>query len=233
MKTAAEIPADAISILWQTLSRLPSPPGLNMVPKLELWLANLTPLLALSDTCAAWLDNDEQAEVARLHQPADQTRMLLRRGLRRLLLGRHLQYPPERLRFERGPWNKPIIREPVGNLHFSTASSTDWFLLGLAHNMELGVDMENVSHFQWSLDLVDLTCSARERQQLTTLPEEQRRRTFLRLWTAKEAVLKLRGTGFHETANVLTLLENLHPGERVIELSAGPDVVIHVATCCP
>lgn len=217
----------------QAITPLSLPPLLGTVPMLEVWLANLALLHPIAHVFATWLDDDDRNDIARLRQPADQNRMLVRRGLRRWLLARHLLCAPEQLHFARGPWNKPLLREPAGVLHFNTAGSADWFLLGLASDTELGVDIESVSRFEWSPDVAEVVCSTRERQQLAALPEAERRQAFLRLWTAKEAVLKLRGTGFHEPADVRTLLENLHADESVVELSADPDVVIHLATRYP
>jgi len=120
------------------LTPLSIPAALTTVPGLEICLTNLAPLLPMAATFAAWLDSDERAQVARLRPPEDQTRMILRHGLRRLLLARRLSCQPDHLRFACGPWQKPVVREPArGGLHFNTANSGDWFLMAMANNVEL------------------------------------------------------------------------------------------------
>ena len=176
-KTPDEQPPD-LSAIWQALTPLSIPPSLGMVPGLEIWLANLVPLKPLVHLIAAWLDADDRADVARLRQPDDQIRMLVRRGLRRLLLARRLQCTPEQLRFARGPWSKPMLCEPAGTLHFNTASTADWFLCGMARDTELGVDIESLTRFTWSADVAAVVCSTQERQQLAGLRKRNGRRPF-------------------------------------------------------
>ena len=221
-------PSEGISGLdqvWQACWQLPMP------APCEVWLSRLSPMTTLASKFEAFLDVTEIAELARLRQPADRIRMVLRRGLRRLLLARKLQCAPEHLRFAHHPGGKPILCEPSHRtLHFNTASAGDWFLLGMSPEQELGVDMEVASRLILTPELIDLSCSLSERQQLTSLSDADRAMAFLRLWTAKEAVLKLRGTGFHNAVDVRKVLETLSADECVTELPSVPEVMIHIAT---
>ena len=214
---------DCIEV-WQTCRQLP------LQSPCELWLARFSPVASLAKIFVAFLDTTEHEELARLRQPADRDRMLLRRGLRRLLLARRLQCAPDQLRFARNPGGKPVLGEPAGTLHFSTASAGDWFLIGMSPAQELGVDVESPARLLLTPGLITIACSAAERSQLAALQEPARAAAFLRLWTAKEAVLKLRGTGFHHAADVRTLLENLREGECVAEVTSSPETIIHIAT---
>ena len=213
-----------------SVRRIPLRPPLDAAPALEVWLARLTPAVAPNIPVTTLLDVTELEEIDRLRQPVERERMRCRRELRRLLLARHLHCAPGRLRFARNPGGKPVLCEPAGVLHFSTASAGDWFLLGLSSAQELGVDVESPARLNLSAGLIDLVCSANERAQLALLPEPDRSLAFLRLWTAKEAVLKLRGTGFQESTDVRTLLENLHADECVVDLTPTAEAIVHVAT---
>ena len=99
----------------------------------------------------------------------------------------------------------------------------------MARGAEVGVDVECVAAFQFTAGLAADYCSRREQDRLATLPETARAAEFLRLWTAKEAVLKLRGTGLGQDAQPASLLEQLRPQERVVELPAGPDLIASLA----
>ena len=79
------------------------------------------------------------------------------------------------------------------SVHFSLSHSGEWCLCGL-DDSPIGVDVQQRRH----LDVVSLAqhyFSPEESAMIITLPESQRADTFFRLWTAKESVLKLEGTG--------------------------------------
>jgi 4'-phosphopantetheinyl transferase len=213
------------SRVWQTLTALPPPAAVADVPALQIWCVDLAALVPEEDQLALLLDETEHAEVLRLRQPRDRQRLRLRRGLRRMVLGRHLDRPPALLRFERGPQGQPLL----AGLAFSSSCSGDWLLLALTRGAAVGVDVECVAGFRFTPALAGTCCSRAEQQRLQALPEPLRAAEFLRNWTAKEALLKLRGTGFREEVDLPGLLEALRPHERVIALPAGPALVASLA----
>ena len=212
-------------MVWKTLVAVPPPAAVAEVPGLHLWCADLAALAPEEARLAALLDETERAEIWRLRQPRDRHRLLLRRGLRRVVLGRYLELPPALLRFERGPQGQPRL----SGLAFSSSCSGDWLLLAMTHGTEIGVDVEDATRFQLTPALVATCCNQAEQSRIAALPAAAQALEFLRLWTAKEAVLKLRGTGFDEDVNLPGLLENLRSGERVVELPAGPHLIASLA----
>ena len=195
------------------------------MPALQIWRADLTALAPEEDQLALLLDETEQAEVLRLRQPKDRQRLRLRRGLRRIVLGRYLELPPALLRFERGPQGQPLL----SGLAFSSSCSGEWLLLAMTRGVAVGVDAEGLAGFRFTPALAGTCCSRAEQLRIQNLPEPLRAVEFLRNWTAKEALLKLRGTGFREEVDLPGLLEALRPHERVVELPAGPALVASLA----
>jgi len=213
------------SKVWQTLVALPPPTAVADVPALQLWCADLAALAPEEDRLALLLDETEHAEIQRLRQPKDRQRLRLRRGLRRIVLGRYLDLPPALLRFERGLHGQPRLT----GLAFSSSCSGDWLLLAVTRGAAVGVDVEGTDHFSFTPALTGTCCSRAEQARLRALPEPLCAAEFLRIWTAKEALLKVRGTGFHEGVDLPGLLEALRPHERVVALAAGPALVASLA----
>jgi len=216
---------DDAGLVWKTLTALPPPAAVAELHTLQIWCADLAALAPEEARLARLLDESEHAEILRLRQPKDRQRLCLRRGLRRIVLGRYLDLPPALLRFERGPHGRPLL----SGLAFSSSCSGDRLLLTMTHGTEVGVDVEVVSGFVLTPDMVTTCCNRAEQAQLAALPAPARAQGFLRLWTAKEALLKLRGTGFSEAVDLPDLLGSLRAGERVVDLPAGPHLVASLA----
>lgn len=219
-KTAAPV-----SKAWQALVPIAPPAALAAVPGLHIWYADLAALAAEASHFESLLDADEREEIRRLRHERDRLNMVVRRGVRRVVLGRELDCAPERLYFERASQGKPS----VPGIFFSASSSQSALLLAVARDAELGVDIEDTSAFKFSSALADLCCNRAECDRLAALPVAERATSFLRLWTAKEAVLKLRGAGFRELVDLPRLLETLPPGERVAALDLAPPLIASLA----
>ena len=211
------------SKIWKALTAIPAPAA--EVQSLHIWCADLVMLVPEESALAELLDENEYAEIRRLRQPQDRQWMLLRRGLRRVVLGRYLNISPALLHFERGREGKPCL----SGVAFNSSSSKNWMLLAMTRNVEVGVDVEDTTGFQFTPALAATCCNHVELGRITALPVAARAAEFLRVWTAKEAVLKLRGTGFRGVAELPSLLENSHAGERVVELQAGPNLIASLA----
>lgn len=111
----------------------------------------------------------------------------------RLLLGRTLDVPAEQLRFRQNSWGKPGLTE--GDLRFNLSHSGPWALVALARGIEVGVDVEAVSHPP-PLEVADIAYSAAERAALAGLSGPALAAAFYAIWTRKEALSKGIGRGF-------------------------------------
>jgi 4'-phosphopantetheinyl transferase len=109
------------------------------------------------------------------------------------LLAAYLDRPVETVRIERGEYGKP--RLTGGELEFNLAHTGAALLLGISHDVVLGVDLENAKRRTRSIELAGRFFTPAETAALESLPDELRQATFLRLWCAKEAALKALGRG--------------------------------------
>jgi 4'-phosphopantetheinyl transferase len=98
----------------------------------------------------------------------------------------------------RGEHGKPHFPGAFGSLGFNWSHSGERALFAIGRGQEgfqVGVDIERVRPRPRALELATRFFAPDETAGLVSLPEALRLRAFLRLWTAKEAVLKANGGG--------------------------------------
>jgi len=102
------------------------------------------------------------------------------------------------------PGGKPILRN-IPDLHFSLTHTGTEVALAFSRS-PVGFDMEKSDRRTDFLSVAKRFFTATELAEIETLGPESERR-FLELWTAKEAILKLEGTGISgglERARILS-----------------------------
>jgi 4'-phosphopantetheinyl transferase len=102
------------------------------------------------------------------------------------------------------PLAVPLIRDALGRPRLSAGYrryDVNWshsghgLLVGLGDGVRIGVDVERVRPRPRALALAERFFAADEARWLAGLPQADCESTFLRLWCAKEAVLKAHGRG--------------------------------------
>lgn len=99
---------------------------------------------------------------------------------------------------ERGEHGKPYLRAPFDTIGFNWSHSGDIALLAVgrgAPGFELGIDVETVRPRPRALELSRRFFAPDETDALAARDGDERLAGFIRLWTAKEAVLKAHGGG--------------------------------------
>jgi 4'-phosphopantetheinyl transferase len=126
------------------------------------------------------------------------------RGLLRKILGSYLGIPAEGLHFSVGTHGKPFlsaITDTNRQLHFNLSHSGGIFLLAIATDCAVGIDVEQLRMETPILDMARLAFSPCEQKELQGLPHHLQRSAFFRGWTRKEAYLKACGMGFDLPSN--------------------------------
>ena len=138
----------------------------------------------------ALLDPEERAQHRRF-ATADLARAFaMRRAARRVILARTLGCAPPQVTIETGPQGKPSCT----GLAFSAAHSAGRAVVAVAHAGPLGVDIERLRPLDLDL-MARRVLSIGEQALIEPLDADRRGAALIRLWTAKEAVLKAEGTG--------------------------------------
>jgi 4'-phosphopantetheinyl transferase len=93
---------------------------------------------------------------------------------------------------------KPELADPALALWFNCSHCPGLLLIATSRLGPVGADLETVERCRSAHDDAAREFSAAEQAWLAAVPNDDRPLAFARLWTAKEAVLKARGTGIVE-----------------------------------
>lgn len=181
---------------------------------------------SLATEIARYTSPEESIKAARLLDPHKRNNSLTGRGLLREILGNYLGLQPTELHFSEGEHGKPYlsgIPTNTSRLHFNLSHSGPLFLLAIAANREVGVDIEQLTDYTPFPDMARLAFSLREQKELFILPDYLQRSAFYRCWTRKEAYLKACGMGFALPSNSFDV--SLLPENQVSLIS--PDGLSH------
>ena len=130
------------------------------------------------------LSADERARAAaRFRFARDRERFIAARGLLREILALYLSTTAWQLSFGYNAHGKPFLAGHSA-LRFNVSHSLDAVLVAVAHEREVGVDVERVRNGVAVEEIAETVFSARERYALSCLGGEAKRMAFLRFWTA-------------------------------------------------
>ncbi|WP_322044776.1 4'-phosphopantetheinyl transferase family protein [Paraburkholderia sp. J67] len=166
----------------------------------ELWRVDCAPALAqgLDRDALRDLDETERERAQRFLREEDRVRFVLARATLRQLLAERLGTPAHALRFGASGHGRPELQGQAGAPAFNVSHSGPHALVALSCEREVGVDVELLTQgLEWRA-LGRVACTAAERDTLECVLPAQRARAFMRIWTAKEALLKAVGVGIAE-----------------------------------
>lgn len=139
------------------------------------------------------------------------------------LLAHWLEQAPDALPLTRDAHGRPRLRAPFHDHDTSWSHSGERLLLALGRNVTLGVDLERLRPRPRALELADRFFAPAEARRLHALAPDLREAAFLRLWCAKEAVLKAHGRGLSFGLHRLEFApEDDHAGAPLRLLACDP-----------
>jgi 4'-phosphopantetheinyl transferase len=170
------------------------PPERAALPEGEVhvWQA---PMVGPED--AGMLPPDELARAERLRFPEARRRFVRSRALLRSILGAYAEVAPRELCFGTSGQGKPFLAGPSGvaPLRFNLSRTDAQWLLAVARDREVGVDVERLDR-EVDIDrLAGRLFSRRECRALASLAADRRRAAFFRAWACREATVKAMGEG--------------------------------------
>ncbi len=142
-----------------------------------------------------WLSASERARAGRFKFQIHRDRFTRGRGFLRQTLAACLGQPdPGALAFALGPQGKPALEGE--RIWFNLSHCEDRAVMVISGDGPLGVDIERHDRSTDILALAPSVFTQAECDRLESQPDDAaRRRFFFRLWTAKEARMKLTGEG--------------------------------------
>jgi 4'-phosphopantetheinyl transferase len=196
------------------------------------------PALVSYDTAAACVTGDELSRAARFRFRKDALHWAACRAGLRKILGRILQLPPSEVPLVLSEFGKPGLAPPFDWIHFNLSHCTSLAVVAVGIDGPIGIDLEQLNRAQDLLECESTFCHPVE---VRDLPIKIPRRAceLLRIWTAKEAVLKALGTGLShppedtriifEKASIRAVSDSLLPGLEIQRLHAldFPELAAH------
>lgn len=152
---------------------------------------------ALLDGGRGILSVEELMRLDAFVSDADRQEYLLAHVLLRRVLARETDLPPEALLFQAGPHGKPELGNVLPCVPRFSLTHTRGLVACAVSSVPVGIDAEPAAR------AVDPKLACRffappEIAWLDHLPDPDRQRGFLRLWTLKEAYVKGIGLGLHQ-----------------------------------
>ncbi len=143
------------------------------------------------------LDSDERARADRFYFERDRIIYTAAHWLLRGALTEAGGLPAEAWRFVAEPFGKPRIDPALGRdgLGFNLSHTKGLVACAVTRGAEIGIDVELIEARRSGLDVADHFFSAAEVELLRATPPARQLRTFFRLWTLKETLIKTTGEG--------------------------------------
>ena len=167
--------------------------------------------------CTEWLSAEEKsrADGYRISEARRKVFEVARAALR-LALSQYLKIAPAEIPIAIDERGKPFL---VGNpLAFSVSHSGEEILIGISPLSAVGVDIEKIDP---SRALERLARRFYHPEENLALGEIISAEKFFRVWTRKEAYLKLEGGGIDRELREFSVLESAPPGTVLVSLD-GP-----------
>lgn len=199
----------------------------------ELWFGRTdrNPIIALEQRFLQILSPTEIARYRRFLRESSRHEYLLAHGMLRLMLCRRLGSSVERCEFEVGPYGKPALAGS-GVPEFSISHTSGLAVCAISDDGPLGVDAEPASRSAGIGEIAERFFTPEENRLIQGCGRPER---LVWLWTAKESVLKARGTGFSDplsSAPILWSAEDgpLTPDWRLTRIRIDRSWMVSIAT---
>ncbi|MEY3898361.1 MAG: hypothetical protein RLZZ214_3882 [Verrucomicrobiota bacterium] len=154
----------------------------------------VSPAAISRESAVACLTPEEILRAGRFRFETDAVHWMACRAHLRIILGDAIQLPPRDVPLIVSDYGKPALASPYQALHFNLSHCHDLAVIALTLDGPVGIDLEATAR---AADLLECESTFCHPAEILSLPDEkkERARQLLRIWTAKEALLKALGTG--------------------------------------
>jgi len=143
---------------------------------------------------ALMLSSDELERASKHKSTNGFRQFVVARSMLRQLLAIYTGVNPAKLAFSYGPYGKPkLTGDP--SVEFNVAHSGERVIYAISDKQPVGVDIERIGRTINSERLAKRFFSNAEYEALQAISPASRQQAFLRLWTGKEAIVKVTGKG--------------------------------------
>ena len=162
----------------------------------DVWTAQLNQSRPVLAGCVAALCPSEVERASRFATAELRSRFAFSRGALRYILSCYTHESPELLKFDSGPYGKPLLRSPA--CCFNVTHSGLLMACAVSQMAPVGIDVEQIREMPDMFAIADGHFAPGECERLGALPALYRTRGFFECWTRKEAFTKATGLGLSQ-----------------------------------
>jgi 4'-phosphopantetheinyl transferase len=164
---------------------------------IHIWRANLDLPNMSFQKLYQTLSVDEKVRAKRFHFERDRKRFIVAHGTLRAILACYLSVEPSRLQFFYGTNGKPALADTSGKgtILFNMSDSEGLALYAFTRGHDIGIDIECIRDIPEMYQIIEGFFSEKEKAILNGFAIGEKKETFFRYWTRKEAILKATGQG--------------------------------------
>lgn len=165
--------------------------------EVHVWVTHLTVSSPRIKQYYPLLSTEEKERSERFVHFIHRKRFIASHGFMRTVLASYLPQDAEELVFRKEPKGKPVLvtETPSNSLQFNLSHSHNLALLAISKTQPVGIDVEYMARKNEWKHIIQRFFTPQEQQALFSLPEDKQQQAFFKVWTRKEAHMKVTGEG--------------------------------------
>ena len=167
--------------------------------QVDIWLIRSDVPAGVLGDLAAVLDDAERGRAEALITAPHRRRFIATHGAVRLIIGQRLGVPPGQIQWRHGPHGKPELAtagdpaEAPDDVHISLSHSGGLAMLAVTRHRRVGVDIQQFPVGDRAARMAERHYPVAEARFVTAGGPDAQVSRFVRLWTRKEACVKVTG----------------------------------------
>jgi len=170
--------------------------------EVHIWRASVGSELHAPPMALSLLTAPECERLERCRSPIARAQFVIGRVMIRRVLAQYLGVEPEQVRIGLSEHGRPFVQD-APTIDFNLTHSSRSVLLAVGFCVRVGLDIEGMSAGKSRDNILPFLATAAERAYLESLPHDLFGPLLLKLWTRKEALLKLLGAGLTRDLRVI------------------------------
>ena len=188
---------------------------------IHIWLSYLNLHEARIKHLYPLLDSEEKERSERFKFYKHRKRFIVSHGFMRSVLSLYLDTPADLLEFSLREQGKPklIQNHDETDIRFNLTHSNNLALLAIRQSHEVGIDVEFTERKNEWYKIIKRFYTETEQKAIFSLPENQQASAFFKVWTRKEAHMKVTGQGLHLSPTQFTVSTPPEPAKFIEHLN--------------